>query len=52
MAGEERRHTRVTAELVKVTFCPSSSVLKSPFQVLNTTEGKNSVFPMTLWGQS
>lgn len=44
MASEERRHTRVTAELVKVTYCPSRLVLKSPFQVLNTTQGENSEF--------
>lgn len=37
-----RRNTRVTAELVKVTYSPCRSVLKSPFWVLNTTQGKNS----------
>lgn len=44
MACEERRLTRVSAELVKVTYCPSRLVLKSPFQVLHTTQGENSEF--------
>lgn len=35
MASEERRAPRVTADLLKVFYCPSSSVLKPPFQVLN-----------------
>lgn len=45
-----RRHTRVPAELVKVTRCPSRLVLKSPFQVLNTTQGKNSEFSQATLG--
>lgn len=44
VASEERRAPGVTADLLKVTFCPPSSVLKSPFQVLNRTQLKNSIF--------
>lgn len=44
VASEERRAPRVAADLLKVIYCPSSSVLQSPFQVLNTTQLKNSIF--------
>lgn len=52
MASEERRAPGVTADLLKLIYCPSSSVLKSPFQVLNTTQLKNSIFSQDSVGVS
>ena len=52
MASEERRVPRVTADLLKVIYCPSSSVLKSPVQVLNTTQLKEQyILPGQCGGQ-
>lgn len=43
--SEERNAPGVTADILKVVYCPSISVLKWPFQVLNTAQTKN--FPRT-----
>lgn len=47
-----RRIPGVTADLLKVTYCPSRSVLKSPFQVLNTAQLKNSILSQDRMGAS
>lgn len=35
-----------------VTYCPSRSVLRSPFQILNTTQLNNSIFSQDRMGVS